>query len=92
MLSVFQEINKSLYLSYDPQKRYLSLGTSNSSASWWVPLNLLVPGAGGAGGRDQEPLQWLSDEEGVASEHRFRHAAKSNQWLLFNADMMGESC
>lgn len=70
------------------QKRYLSLGTANSSASWWVPLNLLVPGAGGAGGRDQEPLQWLSDEEGVASEHRFKHAAKSNQWLLFNADMM----
>ncbi|KAL0861167.1 hypothetical protein ABMA27_009652 [Loxostege sticticalis] len=69
------------------QKRYLNSGSSSSSTSqsWWVPLKVLCePEASAPPGE----LQWLADDEGVDTQHRFEHGAKADEWVLFNYDMI----
>ncbi|CAH2096717.1 unnamed protein product [Euphydryas editha] len=65
------------------QKRYLSLGSDRSDASWWVPLSVLCEGE-----RAPPGVQWLARGEGGAAEHRFEHGARPDQWVLFNYNMI----
>ncbi|XP_072933282.1 aminopeptidase N-like isoform X2 [Epargyreus clarus] len=84
LLTVKREYgDKTLTIS---QKRYLALDARSSSAvSWWVPLSVLCENEVG---RTPEKVQWLADNEGVTSLHRFEHGANSDEWVLFNYDMI----
>ncbi|XP_034837045.1 aminopeptidase N-like isoform X1 [Maniola hyperantus] len=67
------------------QKRYLSLGTTRSASSWWVPLSVLCEREVG---QPKQQVQWLADNEGVTQDHKFEHGSGPNEWVLFNYDMI----
>ncbi|XP_063834773.1 aminopeptidase N-like [Ostrinia nubilalis] len=68
------------------QKRYLNMGSRGSTdSSWWVPLKVLCQSEASSPTGD---LQWLADDEGVSTQHRFEHGAGAEEWVLFNYDMI----
>ncbi|CAH2226479.1 jg2832, partial [Pararge aegeria aegeria] len=68
------------------QKRYLSLGATRSTSSWWVPLSVLCEREAD---QPNQRVQWLADDEGVTQQHKFEHGSAPGEWVLFNYDMIG---
>lgn len=68
------------------QKRYLNLGTKTTTmVSWWIPLSVVCENEVG---QTPGPMEWLANTEGVKNKHKFEHAAKPHEWILFNSDMI----